>query len=78
MWSSTASLKVPADFHRQVLDFVTHLSSSTRMPDSPASRPFHVPSMSGAIEVVALDGGYHNIGVTAVSSGRFGHLLSAS
>src|SRR6202012_2460737 len=24
------------------------------------------------------DGGYHNIGVTAVSSGRFGHLLSAS
>ncbi len=53
MWSSTGSLRWPPIFTGRS-HLVMYSSSSTRMPLSPANKPFHVPSMSGEIDVVAV------------------------
>ena len=53
MWLSTDSLRWPPILTGRS-HLVTNSSSRTRMPLSPANKPFHVLSMSGAIDVVAV------------------------
>src|ERR1700733_8767365 len=52
MWSSMDSLRCPPILTCRS-HLVTNSSSSTRMPLSAANKPFHVLSLSGAIDGVA-------------------------